>query len=315
MSDTQSNMKVTQSAVPGASSRDRLSAAERSLPRRKFFSDMPDKGLFAAFALVGFLGIMFLKVNGILGADLIAGLAVVAMVLYGLVCFQIPAIHIRADRLGDNFYYLGFIYTLASLSAALLQLRQTPDVENLLGNFGIALVTTVVGIAGRVLFVQLRGDLDAVEEHVRRDLLSASHDLRAQLVLALTEFETFHTGVLQASREAIEKATGQVEAQIGAIGRAVELGTDRIKAAGEGSDIRAERLAQLLERLTQAVAELPMMAKMEFPNERLEKQLMLFSGELEKLIAELRSVISWRRQRLRRRWYWPFGKARQSSEP
>jgi hypothetical protein len=29
----------------------------------------------------------------------------------------------RLDRLGDNFYYLGFIYTLASLTAALLQLR------------------------------------------------------------------------------------------------------------------------------------------------------------------------------------------------
>ena len=53
-----------------------------------------------------------------------------------------------------------------------------------------------------MLFVQMRGDIDEVEDEVRKDLLSASADLRAQLSLSLAEFETFHAGVKQAADKA-----------------------------------------------------------------------------------------------------------------
>lgn len=59
----------------------------------------------------------------------------------------IPAVSLRLDRLGDNFYYLGFIYTLASLSAALVELRTGINSTAILGAFGVALITTIVGIA------------------------------------------------------------------------------------------------------------------------------------------------------------------------
>src|SRR5215204_6054768 len=130
---------------------DRLHAAARTLPRRRFFDDMPDKGLFALVALVGFAAIILLKTNTRIASEIIAALGVGAMLLYGFAAFRLPTVQIRPDRLGDNFYYLGFIYTLASLSAALIQLRSEPQIEELLGNFGIALITTVVGVAGRVL--------------------------------------------------------------------------------------------------------------------------------------------------------------------
>ena len=87
---------------------------------------------------------------------LVAGSAVALMVAYGLIAYRIPDVQIRLDRLGDNFYYLGFIFTLASMSAALIQLRAEPNIEAILGSFGIALITTIVGVAGRVLFTQMR---------------------------------------------------------------------------------------------------------------------------------------------------------------
>ena len=60
---------------------------------------------------------------------------------------------------GDNVYYLGLLFTLISLMFALVELFGGPDAEAvrnaekirmLLGNFGIALSSTVVGIAGRI---------------------------------------------------------------------------------------------------------------------------------------------------------------------
>ncbi len=59
---------------------------------------------------------------------------------------------------GDNVYYLGLLFTLISLMFTLLDLfgtdtdreRNAEKIRNLLETFGIALTSTIVGIAGRV---------------------------------------------------------------------------------------------------------------------------------------------------------------------
>jgi hypothetical protein len=121
---------------------ERIDLAARSLPRRRFFSDMPDRGLFAAVVVLGFPLIIGLKLYEF-DARLVAAFAVALMIAYGVIAYKIPAVHVRLDRLCDNFYYIGFIFTLASMSAALLQLTRGADIEALLGSFGIALFTTI----------------------------------------------------------------------------------------------------------------------------------------------------------------------------
>ena len=59
----------------------------------------------------------------------------------------------------DNVYYLGLLFTMVSLMFTLVELfgantdviRSTDKIRSLLGNFGIALTSTVVGIVGRVM--------------------------------------------------------------------------------------------------------------------------------------------------------------------
>src|SRR6266487_1357745 len=133
---------VTQTTETRPITEDRLERAERLLPRRRFFDDMPDKGLFALVAVAGFGGILFFKLQGFNGGY-VACAAVALMVMYGIVAFQFRRVRMRPDRLGDNFYYLGFVYTLASLSAALLQIQiqKNASIDDLLGSFGIALFT------------------------------------------------------------------------------------------------------------------------------------------------------------------------------
>jgi hypothetical protein len=298
-------IEVEEIPMPSAAE-DRVETAARTLPRRRFFDDLPDKGLFAVFALIGFLAIILLKTDTQIPSEVIAGLAVGAMVFYGLLAFRLPTVRIRPDRLGDNFYYLGFIFTLASLCAALLELRSAPRIDQLLGNFGIALITTVVGITGRVLFVQMRGELDEIDARVRRDLAAVSADLRAQLSLVLREFETFHTGVLQAAAETMTKATQEAEASIRTIAAA---GTERINGAMGESQKQAELLSQILLRITKAVSELPLMGKLELPSERLERQMASLAAELEALVRQLQMVtdaVPRRANAKRRRWYWLY---------
>jgi hypothetical protein len=283
-------------SIPQHNGETRLDLAQQTLPRRRFFTDMPDKGLFAAVAVAGFAGILISKVQGV-DADVVAAAAVVLMVAYGFIAFQYRRVRLRPDRLGDNFYYLGFIYTLASLSAALLQLRGGARIEGLLGSFGIALFTTIIGIAGRVLFVQLRADIDEVEDEVRRDLLSTSADLRAQLNVTLAEFETFHTGVQQATRKAAEQSTTAAQDAISNISRVANAAAESIeKAFSKESDklhafelaaARIEkRLKDLTIEMTDRVADL--------------------TDSLDRMVAQLAAVVDIAGRNRARFRIWPF---------
>jgi hypothetical protein len=236
---------------------DRVDAAVRLLPRRRFFSDMPDKGLFAFVAVFGFPVIIALKVYEY-DARIVAAFAVALMLGYGVIAYRLQAVQLRLDRLGDNFYYLGFIYTLASMSAALLQLNQGLDLDAILGSFGIALFTTIIGVAGRVLFVQLRSEIDEIEAVVRRDLLAASNDLKSQMSLSLREFETFHRSVLQVSSESVVKATQAAELQIDLIRKIAKSSADQVHEALEKNhkvavkiDEAIKRIAESADRLTE----------------------------------------------------------------
>jgi hypothetical protein len=241
--------------------------ASHPLPRLRFFDDMPDKGLFALVALAGFAAVLWLKVRRH-DPETVAIVAVGFMVGYGLIAYNIPAVRFRLDRLGDNFYYLGFIYTLASMAAALIQLRESIQIEPILGSFGIALITTIVGVAGRVMLVQMRSEIDDVEEQVRRDLLNVSKDLRAQLALTLREFETFATAIRQTAEESTKQSAAAAQQQVELIASVAQRASGEIKTAFE-----AHR-----------------------PN----------SQELHTLLKELTSLLESTGTVRRRRWYWPF---------
>jgi len=283
-------------------------SSSSALPRRRFFDDMPDKGLFAFVAVFGFAMIMWLKVQNY-NVDLVAALAVAIMVAYGVIAFQIPAVQLRPDRLGDNFYYLGFIYTLASMAAALMQLRGQIEIQPILGSFGIALITTIVGVAGRVLFVQMRSEIDDVQEQTRRDLLKASEELRGQLALALRDFETFSTAVRQTADETAKQSTASAQKQVELIGDVARVAANEIRIAFETSRSGARELGETIQKVAKAVDQTnENFARMELPTRRFEQQLDGFGAQLQALLGRLAAAAEAANavRRSRRRWYWPF---------
>ena len=98
--------------------------------------------------------------TGLVGAYLAVGFAVLTIVALSILYRQSFPTTQREERLtaGDNLYYLGLLFTLLSLILALIQLfvlNAEGEVDErayqLIGNFGIALVSTVAGIVARIL--------------------------------------------------------------------------------------------------------------------------------------------------------------------
>ena len=83
---------------------------------------------------------------------------VAAGVVFALAIYYLLNDEDAPEEEGDNVYYLGLLFTLISLMFTLVELfgadtdavRNAEKIRTLLENFGIALTSTIVGIAGRV---------------------------------------------------------------------------------------------------------------------------------------------------------------------
>jgi len=132
------------------------------------------------------------------------------IVAYWLIVATVPALRIREDQLGDNCYYLGFLFTLASLAYALYQFglagSMEGSVEQIVANFGLALGSTITGILLRVLINQARRDVLETEQDARMALADAVVRLRTEIDDAVLAMGAFCRAAQQIAGEQIGTA-------------------------------------------------------------------------------------------------------------
>ncbi|BCX18981.1 MAG: hypothetical protein KatS3mg117_2663 [Geminicoccaceae bacterium] len=295
-----------------ASSTEALGGASEGpapLPRRPWFDDRVDRLLLLVFFVGGFALILLVKLAGrglvtwrgepVEPRFLAAGLAVVLMLLYAAVASQTRTFRLHPERLGDNCYYLGLLYTLASLVAALVELERTDAaergtlLESLLASFGIALLSTVLGIALRVWFVQTRRELEDLEAELQRDLQEAAQKLKDQLLFAVTDLESFRlrtqqvleSRLTEATSAVVDGATRQARAleelgqrTVAALEPAVEPLTLRIRAFSESAQAILAANRELVERLR----------AIEVPHDLLVRPV----AQLQRAIADLARLVA-----------------------
>lgn len=159
-----------------------------------------DHQLFIGVLIAGVVGAGALKM---LGAP--AGVAAVWLVFCLLAYAGLvrTVFYLAPDRAGDNLYYLGFLFTIASLGWTLYNFDEI-STDSLIENFGLALVSTFFGMLLRVWFLQFRLDPADAEKIVRQDLLTTTREFTNQLHLssqALREFSETTQSDLRAFKE------------------------------------------------------------------------------------------------------------------
>ncbi|MEA3512592.1 MAG: hypothetical protein U9R37_03225 [Campylobacterota bacterium] len=72
---------------------------------------------------------------------------------------------ISLEQFGDSNYYLGFLFTLVSLSISLINLSTNKDnMDILVSQFGIAIITTLLGLLARIYVINFAPTQDANKE-------------------------------------------------------------------------------------------------------------------------------------------------------
>lgn len=163
-----------------------------------------------AFAL-GVLGGLLLKIAGA-HPFVTASYAALILVAYALVAWAGGRIKIEPEAIGDNCYYLGFLFTLASLAFTLYQMAdpaanggKPADIPEVISGFGVALSSTIVGVFLRVFMMQMRPDFVAKDRAVRADLNQSYADFRKNLSGTMSQMKAFSTESIQYAAERDER--------------------------------------------------------------------------------------------------------------
>jgi len=217
--------------------------------------------LFFAVVVVGSGYIIFSKMHDF-GAFAVTSVPVLIMIGYGLL-LAARLFRLRDDQAGDNLYYMGFLFTLTSLAVSLYQFSAAGSAEQIVQNFGIAIASTIAGIALRILFNQMRRDPVEVEATARLELAEASRRVKRELESAILEFGYFRRATQQSMgdamdevRESIDKVraqfAGEVERLAAAAGQPLE---ETNKKSAETLDNLNGRTVQILDVSRQLVQE------------------------------------------------------------
>ncbi|MBD9361770.1 hypothetical protein [Methylomonas fluvii] len=179
-------------------------------PRMKPVRSFYDKYLFGLVFGIGTAGIVGLKYFQI-PQIYVTAFPVALMCVYAAILFKVRERRLSEDQSGDNLYYLGFLYTLVSLSYALYnftssteQSPATTSIDPIINSFGIALATTIVGLMFRIIFNQMRHDIVDVEAEARIELANAATRLRTELDQITLDMNHFGRATKQSIAEGLQ---------------------------------------------------------------------------------------------------------------
>lgn len=191
--------------------------------RREDGSAIQTAGLVAAMAL-GLGGVVALKSGsaplgawiGVLDEALVGAVwCALVMACYLALSAASGALRREPETVGDNAYYLGFLFTLASLGVSLWSIDQAGSdlVGGVVAGFGVALSSTVLGVAARMTLVRLaqtsRFGADRTVEAVQADFAAEIRKTTASYAAA--------GDALQREVERLAKAIGAARERLAAV--------------------------------------------------------------------------------------------------
>jgi ElaB/YqjD/DUF883 family membrane-anchored ribosome-binding protein len=243
---------------------------------------------FFAVVSVGCAYIVLSKVLGF-SAIFVTSVPVLIMIAYATVLGAARLLRLRDDQSGDNLYYMGFLFTLTSLAVSLYQFSANGSSEQIVQNFGIAIASTIAGIALRIFFNQMRRDPIEVEATARMELAGASRRVRRELESTVLEFAYFRRMVQQSISDALDEMKDLLgEARQNVAGEIRQFASDASKPIEEASKKSGDAIDTLNGRISQNLDGLSQRLSQEA--NQLSESTRAITRAIDKLASKLGSV-------------------------
>lgn len=137
------------------------------------------------------------------------------MLAYMFFGYRTRGSDVAEEKFADSCYYLGFIFTIASIVVCLLDVPKMSvgsGLQDIALRFGAAMISTVLGMAVRVYLVSFRKDSNDALQDVEQALLDTTQLFTAQLQENLKTLQSFEQQVFSASKSSVASVQAQIEA-------------------------------------------------------------------------------------------------------
>ena len=217
------------------------------------------------------------------GGSLIAGIAAILIATYlentffnialplGVMVYYIYSIRqeeaetLSVEQKADSVYYMGFIFTLVAMTASLVSLANSDDLRfnTIVANFGLALATTILGLAIRIIWLQINSQaLEDADAILRDKLIKMSNALYAnneRIVSAMTALSSQMEDVTEPMKENYEKLTrsfdisDQVNKKLVDLNINLEIASDNVQDLAEQIETLNPEFKDLNENAKEAI--------------------------------------------------------------
>jgi len=141
----------------------------------------------------------------------------------------------RSESFADSIYYMGFLLTLVALIFSMFSVApEGGSATGLVFRFGVALLTTVVGLAARTYFANFRitpedelRRLRSEEATSARELRDKYRDLSEMITLQMEALETS----LQKANSDVRKASGKLSRSVSSLEESVSRSVSDVEEA------------------------------------------------------------------------------------
>jgi hypothetical protein len=266
--------------------------------QRSVIGGWPDVLAFGAAFVIGLSAYFILRVSEI-NQMWISATLVGIMVVYAVIAGGLPRLRLRRDQGADNTYYLGLLFTLASMAFALhdfgnaqLDALSTLDgnagAAEIIANFGIALATTIAGIFLRIILNQMRVDPAEVEAASRLELAQAAGQVRETLNVVSKDMGLLLAEMRQRAQDHHEAFTADAkrlleEAQASASHVVTEAAQQLASAQAQAIDTLARPMGELTALADAVVEAVSRLRAVEPPPLKLANRLEKVGAALETL--------------------------------
>lgn len=194
------------------------------------------KQLFLAIFLGGGLSIIL----GVESSSLLLSVILPAflVIIYAFATTKAKNSDLSKSKIGDSCYFLGFSFTLISLSAALINLSQqvgsvdSINIGSVIGGFGAALSTTLAGLLCRLWFTTLSSSFmsskDKLEEEIEDSMRTFSRHLQDLVEEVNLSITTIGATIGDTNLELNKSYKGQMQENIKTISSSVASFAQRL---------------------------------------------------------------------------------------
>ena len=170
------------------------------------------------------------------------------------------------DQKADSVYYMGFIFTLVAMTASLVVFAQGDgdvNIRSVVNNFGLALVTTILGLTIRIVWLQMSSQSDRDNDLILKDKLKKMttrlHEETERIVSSMTALSSQMHSISGPLQENFEKLTlsfdlsDKINHNLSELNASTEIISDNFESLAESVEALNPEFSKLNQNVEKAV--------------------------------------------------------------